>query len=155
MIPIDDTKPEIVEVEGVKYFLLPIVGPNELLYWKVLKHCGPKNVKPFLEQAKTEIEAENPGKTWGNGERECTIRARAMRLSGADDDDSIFDRPEAVQALNDLIDSILVDWASETVKLPAFPEHKHPSRCFKTNDKVQLLNKISDLNKVSETERKN
>ena len=156
MIPIDETKPDIREIDGVKYSFLPLLGEAELLYYRIIKMTGPKELPKLIVEAKTQIDSENPDKQWAKGERETAVRERASKMAESDEgQESIYDNMEAIAILDQLIDSVLVGWVSTTKPVRPFPEHKHPSRCFQTRDKVEIYHIIGGLNSIEESERKN
>jgi hypothetical protein len=156
MIPIDETKIEEREIDGVKYSFRPIIGETELLFHRVLNLSGPKQLKHYIAESKKQIDSENIGKVWAVSEKENAVRERTTRLANeAGEGDSIFDNIEAITALDRLIDSVLVGWVSSTSTVPKFPDHKQPSKCFKIIDKLKLLNIIGEMNSVGETETKN
>jgi len=158
MIPIDASKPEVKEIDGVKYSFLPIMGESELLYHNVISLIYPQDLKKAIAKAQEEIDTENKflDALPDSALRAAAVKARALEISEKEDiGKSIYENPEACAALGELIDAVLIGWESQLPNIPAFPSDKHPSKCFKILDRVKLLNMISDSILIGETERKN
>lgn len=142
MIPVDPkstvmyTDPDSGVVYEFRYLLKE--RQDEFLKFSI---DAEKAVKPFMAQAKKEIEAELKGEKLKKGELEKRVRIRAGELAeSASDKDSGYTKSVAK-----MIDIFLAGWShpDPELKLPKFPDK--PSECFRFIDLQKMGKVVNDL----------
>jgi len=152
MIPInrDVAITWIDETDGTEFELTPLVGEVELDLYEASQKMS-VDPAPFIQQAENEVDAEYKGKSWKKGQREKTIRLRAIMLA-SQSRGAGFSKDEAL-AMYRVIDSCVKSCKPKNGKKIEF--NGNASKSFKFIDNSRLFTAIMELLNVDEDEQKN
>jgi len=150
MIPISSDRIMEFTDNGVTYQCKPLTDEAELATRRVQRSMRAMYV-PYMSKAAEIVSCETFNSV---EEKETATRNKAIEIARLENDTDENDRKE-IEALNNLIDTVIVGWKSNRGDIVQFPEGKNPSKCFKLVDKYTMFSKIMEINSLSDEEVKN